>query len=336
MEHHTPPPPVRIIAAMGSGFMQELARFGPSGFYTAFDKIQAKSYCARLARTHYENFTVASALLPRRLLPHFHAIYAYCRWADDLADETAGGAKTLELLQWWRAELESCYQGQPRHPVMVALSETIHQFHIPREPFLDLLHAFTRDQIVKEYETLSQLLDYCRFSANPVGRLVLRICDCYSEERAALSDNICTGLQLANFWQDVARDAGIGRTYLPRDERRRFGYQDGDLRAKRATPAFIDLMKSLVQSAREHFQRGLPLLDSVPPRLRMDIELFARGGQAILTKIERQGYNVWARRPRLDKSDKARLIARVAFRNFARLFVPGKNGSSTRAILSLL
>src|SRR4051812_21607039 len=164
------------MPAMSTGFQKELRRYGPNAVAVPQDLAQARLYCARLARSHYENFTVASALLPRRLLRHFHALYAYCRWADDLADEVGGGSHALQLLRWWRGELLSCYEGQPRHPVMIALRETIRRFSIPSTPFLDLLFAFEQDQMVKRYQSHEQLLGYCRNSANPVGRLVLYLC----------------------------------------------------------------------------------------------------------------------------------------------------------------
>src|SRR5262249_18483112 len=156
-----------------------------------------------------------SLLLPRHLHRHFHNVYAYCRWADDLADETSDASEALRLLGWWRDELLACYAGRPRHPVMVALRETVGRFDIPERPFLDLLIAFEQDQHIKRYASWPQLLDYCRHSANPVGRLVLYLCKCFSDERAVLADDICSALQLTNFWQDVARDHAIGRVYLP-------------------------------------------------------------------------------------------------------------------------
>ena len=167
---------------------------------------EARQYCRKLATSHYENFTVASLLLPRRLLPHFHAVYAYCRWADDLADETGGGQWAVDLLHWWREELLCCYEGKARHPVMVALRETIRRFDIPPEPFLSLLVAFEQDQRVKQYDTFEQLLGYCENSANPVGRIVLYLFESHDDRRGELADHVCTALQLANFWQDVSRD----------------------------------------------------------------------------------------------------------------------------------
>ena len=299
---------------MDNGFAVALARYGPESGHAPVSRARARRYCARLAHTHYENFTVASLLLPRRLLRHFHNVYAYCRWADDLADEAGGGDRALALLGWWRDELLGCYDGRPRHPVMVALRETIDRFGIPPRPFLDLLAAFGQDQRVKRYATFDQLLDYCRCSANPVGHLVLYLCGAFDAERAALADSICTGLQLANFWQDVARDLDIGRVYLPEEDRKRFGYTDEDLESRRCTPAFVELMRFEVDRAREFFRRGLPLVELVPADVRLDIELFARGGLAILRKIEQHGYNVWAGRPVLTKWEKAALLGRALVR----------------------
>jgi squalene synthase HpnC len=275
---------------------------------------RAQRYCSRLARSHYENFTVASLLLPRRLLPHFHAVYAYCRQADDLGDETGGGQHALNLLSDWRTELLRCYDGEPRHPIMVALRQTIRRFQIPPEPFLDLIRAFEQDQLVKRYETYEQLLGYCRCSASPVGRLVLYLCESFDPERAGLSDLICTGLQLANFWQDVARDLDIGRVYLPAEDRRRFGYGDHDLEARRFTPQFAELLRFEVERARDLFQCGLPLVQKMPQDVQTDIELFARGGLGILRKIEAVDFDVWRTRPVLAKWDKAALLGGVLWR----------------------
>ncbi len=271
----------------------------------------ARAYCAHVAKSHYENFTVVSLLLPRRLIRHFHAVYAYCRWSDDLADETAGGQQALDLIAWWRAELLTCYDGTPHHPVMVALRETIQRFDIPPKPFLDLLVAFEQDQRVKRYDTIEQLVGYCTNSANPVGHLVLRLFECFDTEKAALSDEVCTGLQLANFWQDVARDLAIGRVYLPAADRHRYGYSDEDLEAKRFTPAFRDLMRFEVERARGYFDRGAKLLPLLPREARIDVELFIRGGEAILDAIERIGYDVWARRPEVGKWAKGKLLLRA-------------------------
>jgi squalene synthase HpnC len=290
------------------GTVTDLERFGPGRRRAPVSLADARRYCNRLARSHYENFTVASALLPRRLVRHFHHVYAYCRWADDLADETGGGQTSLALLRWWRDELLRCYDGTPTHPVMVALRETIRKFRIPPQPFLDLLFAFEQDQLVKRYATYTQLLDYCRYSANPVGHLVLYMCRAYSAGNAALSDRICTALQLANFWQDVARDLDIGRVYLPEEDRIRFRYAEADLQARRFTPEFAALMRFEVERTRDLFYRGMPLVERLPGDVRLDIELFLRGGLAVLRKIERAGFDVWQARPELSKWEKGVLL----------------------------
>jgi squalene synthase HpnC len=299
---------------MQNGFAVQLARLGPGQRYAPYSLAQARAYCRWLTTTHYENFSVASLLLPRRLLKHFHAVYAYCRWADDLADEAGGGARALALLRWWREELLRLYAGKARHPVMVALAETVRRFHIPPRPFLDLLFAFEQDQMVKRYRTYEQLLGYCHYSANPVGHLVLYLCESYDAERAALADHVCTALQLANFWQDVSRDLDIDRVYLPAEDRRNFGYSDEDLHARRFTPAFAALLRFEVDRSRDLFYRGVPLVPRVPAEVRCDIDLFIQGGLAILRKIERQGYNVWKARPALAKWEKAALVGGALWR----------------------
>jgi squalene synthase HpnC len=302
------------MPGMTNGFAKELARYGPDRPYAPVRRADSQTYCSRLARGHYENFAVASLLLPRRLLRHFHAVYAYCRWADDLADEAGGGQRALDLLRWWHGELLRCYDGQPRHPVLIALQDTVRRFAIPPQPFLDLLFAFEQDQLVKRYQSHEQLLGYCRYSANPVGRLVLYLCEAFDEDRARLSDHVCTALQLANFWQDVARDYDIGRVYLPQEDRERFGYPDTDLAARRFTPAFAELLHFEVDRTRDLFYRGFPLIERMPAELQADIELFIHGGLAILRKIERAGYNVWERRPVLAKWEKGALLAGAIWR----------------------
>ena len=301
---------------MAWDFARELEKWGPGAPHAhqgvdaprSPNLAESRAYCAHVAKSHYENFTVVSLLLPRRLIRHFHAVYAYCRWSDDLADETAGGQVALDLIAWWREELHTCYDGEPRHPVMIALRETIRRFNIPPRPFLDLLVAFEQDQRVKRYDTFDQLVGYCQNSANPVGRLVLYLFGCCDEVTAPLSDEVCTGLQLANFWQDVARDLAIGRVYLPAEDRARFGYSDEDLEARRCTPAFRELMRFEVDRARGFFTRGAALLPLLPREARIDVELFIRGGEAILRAIEREGYDVWTRRPEVSKWAKAKLL----------------------------
>jgi squalene synthase HpnC len=274
---------------------------------------EAYAYCERLARSHYENFSVASWFLPKRLRQHFFNVYAYCRISDDLGDETGDRAASLLLLDEWEAELNACYDGSPRHPVFVALAGTVREFNIPKQTFADLLTAFRRDQTVTRYETFDDLLGYCHYSANPVGHLVLYLCGYRDPERQQLSDFTCTALQLANFWQDVSTDYEKGRIYLPLEDLRRFRVSEEDIAVKRNTLAFRELMDFEVARAREWFDRGLPLIGKVDRELAIDLELFSRGGQEILHAIEHQDYAVLGNRPTISKSRKLALVARAAF-----------------------
>lgn len=305
-----------------TAFASELARYGPDAAYRVPSAAAAREFCRRFTRAHAENFSVVTLALPRPLVPHFYAVYAFCRWADDLADESGGGTRALELLTWWRSELDRLYDGRPRHPVMVALAPTVERFGIPAKPFHDLLFAFEQDQLVKRYATYEQLLDYCRHSADPVGRLLLYLFESFDSTNVVLSDCICTALQLTNFWQDVGRDFDIGRVYLPEADMASFGYSESDLLARRFTPRFAALMRCEVGRARELFARGRPLVERLPEAVRVDVELFARGGLAVLGKIERQGYNVWRRRPRLAKWEKAALVAGAIWRHWRQRVWP--------------
>jgi len=281
-------------------------------------RTEAQEYCRRLARSHYENFSVASWFLPERLRQDFFNVYAYCRISDDLGDEVGDAKASLSLLDQWEAELDACYAGSPRHPVFVALAETVRKCEIPKQTFVDLLTAFRQDQRVSRYSTFEDVLRYCRYSANPVGRLVLYVCGYRDAERQALSDFTCTALQLANFWQDVSPDYANGRIYLPLEDLRGFGVTEDDIAAQRNTSAFCDMMRFEVERAREWFGRGLPLVEKVDRELALDIELFSRGGQEILNAIEAQGYNVLGRRPAISKARKLRLVARAAWEKILR------------------
>jgi len=272
----------------------------------------AYSYCERLARTHYENFSVATWFLPKRLRQHFFNVYAYCRISDDLGDETGNPAASLQLLDQWESELNSCYSGNPRHPVFVALAGTVREFEIPKHEFSDLLTAFRQDQTVTRYETFDDLLGYCHYSANPVGHLVLYLCGYRDPERQQLSDFTCTALQLANFWQDVSVDYDKGRIYLPLESLRKFQVTETDIANKNNSPQFREMMRFEVDRARDWFNRGLPLIGNVSRELAIDIELFSRGGQEILNAIERQDYAILGRRPAISKSRKLALLARAA------------------------
>jgi squalene synthase HpnC len=269
----------------------------------AHNQIDAKSayeYCARLAKSHYENFTIASWLMPREMRPAMHAIYAYARMADDFADEE----HDLGKLDQWERELDLCYEGTPRHPVFVALADTVRRYDIPREPFADLLIAFRSDLDFRGFETLDEILaTYTRYSANPVGRLVLYLFGYRDTERRLLSDLVCSGLQLANFWQDVAIDLEKNRIYFPREDLGKFGVRREDLEKRIATPQFLALMRHEISVARDMLHRGAELHRLVDRRLSRDILMFAGGGLAILNAIERVGYDVFNRRPKLTKLD---------------------------------
>jgi squalene synthase HpnC len=273
---------------------------------------EARAWCQRLAETHYENFHVASWFLPKRLRSHFHSIYAYCRVSDDLGDETGNREQSLALLDLWGQELDACYRGEARHPVFVALTETIRACDIPKMPFADLLVAFCQDQTVSRFETMAEVLGYCHYSANPVGHLVLYVCGYRDPERFALSDQTCSALQLANFWQDVRTDYhDRDRIYFPAEDMRRFGVDEAAIAGGKFTPSFRDLMRYEVDYARHMFEQGLPLVGMVDRELAIDLDLFSRGGLEILRAIEQQDYNVLRSRPAISKSRKAALFLRA-------------------------
>jgi squalene synthase HpnC len=272
---------------------------------------EAERYTRRLATHHYENFNVVSWLLPRRLNQHFYNLYAYCRWADDLGDEISDAGKALALLNEWDQELRDCYAGEPSHPVFIALRETIAALDIPIEPFSDLLIAFRQDQTVHRYATWNDGFAYCRYSANPVGRLVLYLCGYRDAERQRLSDATCTALQLANFWQDVARDLEKGRIYIPLEALAAHGLTEEDIVQRRFDARYVSLMKELIARTQQLFAEGLPLARSVDSALRVDIEMFSRGGLAVLDAIEAIGYNTLQHRPSIPKSKQLRLLARA-------------------------
>ncbi|MGA2992843.1 MAG: squalene synthase HpnC [Candidatus Korobacteraceae bacterium] len=299
---------------------------------------EAEAYCRRLARSHYENFSVATWFLPKRLHQHFFNVYAYCRISDDLGDDVGAPPLSLALLDRWEDELNAMYRklgdatapaprpnpalagavaAGPRHPVFIALSETVRRFGIPRHEFADLLTAFRQDQTVARYQTFDDVLGYCHNSANPVGRLVLYLCGYSDAERQQLSDCTCTALQLANFWQDVSVDYLKGRIYLPLEDMRRFGVPEQTIAGRAASPEFLRLMRYEVEVAREWFARGLPLAGKVDRELALDIELFTRGGQEILNAIERQGYDVLKSRPVISKGRKLALLGGALWRRLS-------------------
>ncbi|HEV2194991.1 MAG TPA: squalene synthase HpnC [Candidatus Acidoferrum sp.] len=271
----------------------------------------AQEYTRWLATHHYENFNVVSWLLPKALHQHFYNVYAYCRWADDLGDEVPDPMRALQLLDWWERELDLCYEGKPSHPVFIALRQTIFAKDIPKQPFADLLKAFRQDQTTKRYPNWDAVIGYCLYSANPVGRLVLYLCGYRDEQRQHLSDATCTALQLANFWQDVSRDLDNGRIYIPLDAATAQGLTEDDILERRFDDRYVRLMQDLISSTRALFTEGLPLAKMVDSRLSIDLEMFNRGGIAVLDAIEAMGYDTLHKRPAISKLKQARLLGRT-------------------------
>jgi squalene synthase HpnC len=288
----------------------------PSALAGVYTVPLAEEYTRWLATHHYENFHVVSWLLPKRLHQDFYNVYAYCRWADDLSDEIGDANESLRLLAWWREGLRAMYAGETRHPVFVALRGTVARYAIPQQPFDDLITAFEQDQAVTRYRDWDELLGYCRYSANPVGRLVLYLGGYADSERQRLSDATCTALQLANFWQDVTVDWEKDRVYIPLNVLERHGASVEEIAKRYASPGFVAAMREIVGRARLLFLQGLPLACMVDRRLAVDIELFSRGGMRVLDKIAAQGYDVLARRPSISKTERVwillRALARVA------------------------
>jgi len=339
---------------MASAILDQLETYGPDRC-PQLSYEQAVAYTTQLAKTHYENFTVVSWFLPRRLREPFRHVYAFCRWADDLGDETGDPQRSLELLNWWQDELNACYAGRPRHPVFVALKPTIDRFDIPQKPFDDLINAFVQDQTVTRFKTWEQVVDYCTRSADPVGRLVLYLCGYRDEERQRLSDATCTALQLANFWQDVRRDIiERDRVYIPSETASKLGLDiDTMVQAVKADharqaakddqaacaacdavpsigihallPAYRKTIEALVDRTQPLFDQGKALWPKLAPDVRTDIELFTRGGEAILRMIRSQNYNTLDHRPSLSKGAKIALMMRA----LAGKAVYGWRGSAT-------
>jgi squalene synthase HpnC len=290
----------------------------PSTYQTPEDRPsleEARAWCHTLATTHYENFHVATFFLPKPLRPHFDSLYAFCRVSDDLGDEVDNTSTALRLLQAWQQMLDQCYDdpAHSRHPVFIALRPTIETCNLPRTLFHDLLRAFIQDQIKTHYETWDEAVEYSRYSANPVGRLVLMICGYRDEQRAALSDKICTALQLANFWQDCVRDSEIPRRYIPADYLRRFNVDEGQIAGRVYTPEFGAMMRSLVDRTRDMLLEGAPISTTVDPDLRVTLDLFRKGGEAILNGIAAQNYDVLRGRPVVTRRTKAALLAGALF-----------------------
>jgi len=317
---------------MPSAILQQLDRFGPQRC-EAMTYQQAADYTAHLARTHDENFSVVTRLVPRRLREDFANVYAFCRWADDLGDETGDRRRSLELLAWWRRELDLCYLNAPRHPVFIVLHRTIQRHNIPAQPFEDLIDAFVQDQRVDRYESWDQVLHYCRRSADPVGRLVLYLCGHRDPARQALADQTCTALQLVNFWQDVRRDiVERNRIYVPTEALapHKLTHQmltDHVRGLEALTPAqherYRAVIHDLIERTRPMFAEGRKLWPRVARDVRLPIMLFSMGGETVIERIEQINYDTLDRRVTVSKATKLRLMARAWF---GRFFVRERDG----------
>lgn len=279
----------------------------------------ALKYCRNLAKSHYENFIVGSMLVPRRLSQHLYNLYAFCRHSDDLADEVPDPEEAVRLLAEWRVELGLCYGGTPTHPILMALQTTIREFDIPATPFEDLLSAFEQDCRVTRYATYVELLDYCRRSANPVGRLMLHVFGYNDETRRELSDRICTGLQLANFWQDVIPDFSRGRVYIPQEDIAAFGCAEADIVNGRITQNFAELMQFQVDRTEALFKSASELPKMLDWRFGTDVALFTSAGIAVLDGIRKNNYDVLSHRPVISKARKIGLLIRCAYETLSRV-----------------
>ncbi|RPI07058.1 MAG: squalene synthase HpnC [Ignavibacteriae bacterium] len=268
-------------------------------------------YCESIARSHYENFPVASHFVPKEIRKYVWTIYAFARIADDYADEPGFTiAERMDNLNQWDQYLDECYDGNPAHRVFAALAETVERFQIPRELLQNLLTAFRSDVTVKRYETYEEVLAYCRNSANPIGRLLLLLFNYRSESLLHLSDSICTALQLTNFWQDVSLDLLKDRIYLPLEEMEEFGYTEQELIGRIVNDHFRDFMAFQVRRTADLFVEGKPLLSMVGKDLSLELKLTWNGGTRILQKIHQQNYDVLSKRPSLSKLDKLGLLFR--------------------------
>lgn len=275
----------------------------------------AFAFCEQMARAHYENFPVGSLLIPKEKRKHVYSIYAFARTADDFADEGYGTATTWEdrlyLLDEWEFQLESCYRGIASHPIFIALAETVRELRLPIQLFRNLLSAFKQDVVKTRYADFAEVLDYCRRSANPVGRLLLLLFGYRDEHLHKLSDYICTALQLANFWQDVAVDVEKDRVYLPQEDLWQFDYGEEELFARAFNQRYADLLKFQVDRTWQLFAYGKELPRLVSGRLSFELSLTWHGGTRILELIERNGYDTLSQRPRITKWDKLILFTRA-------------------------
>ena len=280
------------------------------------DTAAALRWCEDYAKQHYENFTVVSWFLPRQLRPAMHVIYAFCRFTDDIGDSAQGDR--LALLDEWECEIDAVFAESDisKHPIAVALRAVVQKYPLEPEPFRRLIEANRIDQRRMRYPSFRAVLEYCDYSANPVGHMVLALFGYTDIERRTLSDATCTALQLANHWQDVARDYAAGRMYLPQDDLRRFGVHEEQIAAGKCDTNFRALMQFEVDRAEALFRQGMPLVDLVEPELRVDLELFTAGGRAVLRAIEGQDYDVLSHRPTIGTMQKGWLLLQAVRRRW--------------------
>lgn len=280
----------------------------PSGHSHSVE--ESFEFCERLAKSHYENFPVASFFIPREKRRYVWSVYAFARVADDFADEgDTSPERRLEQLSRWSEYLDDCYESKACHPIFIALGETVRRFSIPKALLTNLLTAFRMDVTQERFGTYDDLLYYCRHSANPVGRLVLQIFENATERNVFLSDKICTALQLTNFWQDVGVDLQKGRLYIPLEDCSRFGYTEQDAEARVLNERFRELMAFEVDRTKRLFLEGKPLLAESARRLHLELNLTWHGGMRILEKIERLNYGVLHSRPALSLMDKLAILS---------------------------
>jgi squalene synthase HpnC len=278
---------------------------------------QAYKWCEDFARSNNENFTVVSWLLPKELRSHFFSVYAFCRYTDDLGDEAEGDRKAL--LNAWEKEILSAIEAESSRPLTKALIQTINECAIPVELFLRLIEANRMDQHKQRFTDYEELLNYCSYSANPVGQMVLGILGHHDTERIELSDATCTGLQLANFWQDVSVDITKGRIYIPLEDLEQFGVTETDIHKKNVTHSYRDLMEFEVNRTRGWFQKGAALERMLSGNIRTDIRLFRQGGEAILDAIQNVQYDTLSSRPTIKNGRKAKLAVTNVIRGLLHL-----------------
>ncbi len=325
-------PPAADPAAIGHWPLTVRMAFAPAPDGSYGGSAEANAFTWRLAHGHYENFSVVSALLPRRLRQDFCNVYAFCRIADDLGDEVGDKDVALRLLDRFREQVRLMYAGRPGSIVFAALASTVAKHQIPDRPFLDLIDAFEQDQRVDRYDTFAALRDYCRRSADPVGRLVLYTCGYRDDARQQLSDCTCTALQLANFWQDVRRDTvDRDRVYLPRETMDRFGVAEGQLRDGAVTDGYRAAIRFECDRAAGLLDRGEGLLPLLDDSVRGQVSLFGQGGRAILSAIRRQGYDTLSRRPTVSKRSKGLLVLRAVAGRLRQVLAHDEPGPASLA-----